>query len=141
ARPCVRHQQSIASLASLDEHIEIEPAYRSGLARAYAVRFTSEELADLSAYFDTPVGKKYAAQSFLIFADPQVMSSMNEIMPAMMQRMPSMMELIGEAASGFPEGRSFSSLNAEERSQLAQLLGVSEEELAASEPATTSTDF
>lgn len=121
--------------------VDIEPAYRSGLARAYAVRFTAEELADLGAYFDTPVGKKYAAESFLIFADPQVMSSMNEIMPAMMQRMPTMMEMIGQAASEFPEGRRFSSLSAEERSQLAKLLGLSEEELAEAEPAADPNGF
>lgn len=119
--------------------VEVEPAYRSGLARAYAVRFSAKELADLSAYFDTPVGKKYAAESFLIFADPQVMASMNEIMPAMMQRMPSIMEMMESSAAQFPEGRTFSSLSAEERAKLASLLGVSEEELAEVEPMTRST--
>lgn len=114
--------------------VEMEPAYRSGLARAYAVRFTAEELSDLAAYFETPVGEKYAAESFLIFADPQVMASMNEMMPAMMDRMPAMMEMMGQAAAEFPEGRTFSALGAEERSQLANLLSFSEEELAASEP-------
>jgi hypothetical protein len=115
--------------------IEIEPSYRTGLARAYAVRFTEAELTDLAAYFSTPVGEKYAAESFLIFADPQVMASMNEMMPAMMQRMPAMMEMMTTAGAEFPEGRSFSQLDAGERTQLAQLLGVSEDELAASEPA------
>ncbi len=115
--------------------VDLEPAYRSGLARAYAVRFGAEELSDLAAYFETPVGEKYAAESFLIFADPQVMSSMNDMMPAMMQRMPAMMEIMTAAASEFPAGRTFSALGAEERVQLAALLSVSEEDLAASEPA------
>ena len=121
--------------------VEIEPAYRAGLARAYAVRFSKEELADLDAYFDTPVGKKYAAESFLIFADPQVMASMNEVMPAMMQRMPAMMEAMTSASAEFPGSRSFSELDARERAKLASLLGVSEEELAEAEPAAASNGF
>lgn len=121
--------------------VEIEPAYRAGLARAYAVRFSKDELADLGAYFDTPVGKKYAAESFLIFADPQVMASMNEVMPAMMQRMPAMMEAMTSASAEFPGSRSFSDLDAGERAKLASLLGVSEEELAEAEPAAASNGF
>jgi hypothetical protein len=114
---------------------KIEPSYRAGLARAYAVRFTSEELEDLAAYFATPVGAKYAGESFLIFADPQVMASMNEMMPAVMEAMPSMMGNVGEIAEKYPEGRTFSALEPEEQDRLAELLGVTLEELAASEPA------
>ena len=114
--------------------VQIEPSYRAGLARAYAVRFTEEELADLAAYFETPVGQKYAAESFLIFADPQVMSSMNEMMPAVMEAMPGMMGNIGEIAMKYPKGRSFSALTPEEQDKLSALLGVSLEDLAAAEP-------
>ena len=116
--------------------IEIEPSYRAGLARAYAVRFTEAELTDLAAYFSTPVGEKYAGESFLIFADPQVMSSMNEVMPAMMQRMPEMMGMMSEATADFPQGRRVSQLDADERAQLAELLGVSIDQLVEAEPAT-----
>lgn len=117
-----------------DVVVKIEPSYRAGLARAYAVRFTEDELTDLAAYFATPVGSKYASESFLIFADPQVMSSMNEIMPSVMEAMPSMMGNIGEIASKYPKGRTFSALNPEEQDKLAALLGVTLEDLAASEP-------
>lgn len=114
---------------------QIEPAYRSGLARAYAVRFTDAELADLDAYFQTPVGAKYAAESFLIYADPQVMESMNEMMPLVMDAMPGMMEGMAEIAEKYPEGRKFSALDDAEKEQLAGLLGVSVDDLAANEPA------
>jgi hypothetical protein len=117
-----------------DVVVRIEPSYRSGLARAYAVRFTADELADLDAYFSTPVGRKYAAESFLIFADPQVMSAMNEMMPAVMEAMPGMMGRIGEIAETFPPGRTFSQLTPEEQYRVAQLLGTSVEALAESEP-------
>ena len=113
---------------------KIEPSYRAGLARAYAVRFTEAELADLDAYFATPVGSKYAAESFLIFADPQVMSAMNEMMPAMMESMPAMMGDIGALAEKYPAGRTFSQLSSEEQDTLAALLGTTLEDLAASEP-------
>lgn len=118
---------------------ETEPAYRAGLARAYAVRFSAAELADLDAYFATPVGSKYASESFLIFADPQVMSAMNEMMPAVMERMPQMMESMASVTEEFPEGRKFSDLDDSEKAQLAELLGVTLEDLAISEPA--SEDF
>ncbi len=114
---------------------EIEPAYRSGLARAYAVRFTEGELADLNAYFQTSIGSKYAGESFLIFADPQVMASMNETVPAIMERMPSMMEAASQAEEKYPAGRSFSQLDASERTRLANLLGVTVKELEESAPA------
>ncbi|MEO0871685.1 MAG: hypothetical protein AAFY19_06945 [Pseudomonadota bacterium] len=118
---------------------KIEPSYRAGLTRAYAVRFTEAELVDLDAYFATPVGRKYAGESFLIFADPQVMASMNEMMPMMMETMPTMMGEIGALAEKYPKGRTFSQLSAEEQDQLAALLDTTLEDLAASEPAPVST--
>ncbi len=113
---------------------DIEPAYRAGLARAYAVRFTNDELIDLSAYFETEVGKKYAAESFLIFADPQVMSSMNGMMPAIMERMPDIVAATTVIEESQPARRKFSDLTAGEQGRLAELLGVSKGELAESEP-------
>ena len=108
---------------------EIEPAYRAGLARAYATRFTKAELADLDRYFATEIGAKYAANSFLIFSDPQVMATMNEMMPAMMERMPVMMESIEQTIEKYDTGRSFAELSDGEKSRLAELLGVTVEEL------------
>lgn len=115
--------------------VQVEPSYRAGLARAYAVRFTDAELSDLDAYFATPVGQKYAGESFMIFADPQVMSSMNEMMPAVMKAMPDVMGDVGKIAEKYPKGRTFSALEPEEQDTLAALLGVSLEDLAAREPA------
>jgi hypothetical protein len=114
--------------------VKIEPSYRAGLARAYAVRFTRQELEELAAYFATPVGAKYASESFLIFADPQVMASMNEMMPAVMEAMPGMMSKVGAIAGKYPKARTFSALTPEEQDKLAALLGVTLEELSANEP-------
>ena len=117
-----------------DTMTQIEPGYRAGLARAYAVRFTQAELADLNAYFSTPTGAKYAGESILIYTDPQVMSAMNEMMPAMMGMMPEMMEQIAAASEQFPPARTFSDLDDAEKAKLAELLGTTEEALAESEP-------
>jgi len=117
-----------------DVMLDIEPAYRAGLARAYAVRFTNAELMDLDAYFETEVGKKYAAESFLVFADPQVISSMNEVMPAMMERMPEIMTVSAAIEENYAAARGYSSLSDAEQAQLAQFLGVSREVLAGNEP-------
>ncbi|QUL37449.1 DUF2059 domain-containing protein [Erythrobacter sp. JK5] len=119
-----------------DTMSRIEPSYRAGLARAYAVRFTEAELADLNAYFATPTGAKYAGESMLIYTDPQVMSAMNEMMPAMMGMMPEMMEQIAAANEQFPPARTYSELSPQEQARLSELLGVSPEELRASEPET-----
>ncbi len=113
---------------------ETEPSYRAGLARAYAIRFTQEELLELSRFFATETGAKYAADSYVIYSDPQVISSMNEMVPAVMQRMPQLMETITEVNEKYDTTRSFSELTDDEQSRLAELLGVSREELAGNEP-------
>lgn len=117
-----------------DTMTQVEPAYRDGLARAYAVRFDDAELADLNAYFSTSTGAKYAAESMLIYTDPQVMSAMNDLMPAMMNMMPQMMEQIAEATDQFPAARTFSELSSEEQARLSELLGVTQDVLRENEP-------
>lgn len=108
----------------------MEPPYREGLTRAYAVHFTAEQLADLMAFFDTPTGAYYASISTTIQADPQVMAASAQMTGAMLEGMSSMMQRIEEAEATLPEARFFDMLEPAERSLLAELLGVSEDELA-----------
>ena len=108
---------------------EIEPSFRAGLARAYAVRFERGELNDIAQFFATPSGEKYAAQSFLIFTDPQVMSVMGEMMPLMMKRMPELMAGMRAEMESLPEPRNIEDLSPAERERLAELLGVSATDL------------
>jgi hypothetical protein len=113
---------------------QIEPSYRAGLTRAYAVRFSETELGELNAFFATPTGGHYAAESMLIYTDPQVMSAMNQMMPAMMEMLPAMMSNMVEATADLPEARSYSQLSEEEQVRLAAILLVSRAELAETEP-------
>ena len=113
---------------------QIEPSYRLGLMRALAIRFTEAELRDLDTYFATPVGRKFAAQSSLIHSDPQVMSAMTEMTPKILEAMPSLFEDLGAISSKYPKGRTYSALSSSEQAELATLLNVSADQLAANEP-------
>ncbi len=102
---------------------ELEPAMREGLGDAYANRFSAEELAQLNAFFDTPVGRKYAENSLSIFMDPAFMSKTQEMMPQLMKAMPGIVERMQEATADLPPARSIDELSDEEREKLAAVMG------------------
>ncbi|OBX19881.1 hypothetical protein A9995_04830 [Erythrobacter sp. QSSC1-22B] len=109
----------------------IEPAYREGLSRAYATRFEAREMEELIAFFQTPVGGKFAGQSLLVQYDPQMMAMMEQLGPAMGEVMPGMIENIWAIAEAYPDGRGFGDLGASEKARAARLLGRSQSELEA----------
>lgn len=131
--PHYQERTQLTLRAMTDELVPLmtrfEPAVRDGLTQAYARRFTAQQLDELNRFFATPTGSAYAADSFAIFMDPEVMAKMSEIMPAMMQEMPAMMTRMKDATASLPPPREFSDLTAAERRKLATLLGVSEAEL------------
>ena len=131
--PAFEERNRISGQVSLDMMTRlmerIEPSYRAGLARAFATRFSDSELAELQLFFGTPVGSRYAAESMLIYADPQVMAAMNELMPAMFEMMPGMIEEMQAKTAHLPPARNPSELSDEELTRLEQLLGLTEEEL------------
>ncbi|GGD59049.1 DUF2059 domain-containing protein [Croceicoccus mobilis] len=102
---------------------QMEPAMREGLGDAYANRFSADELAQLNAFFDTPVGRKYAANSLSIFMDPAFMSKTQEMMPQLMKAMPGIVEQMQEATADLPPARSIDELSDEEREKLAAVMG------------------
>lgn len=61
------------------------PAMLDAMARAYARRFTLDELKAVSAFFDTPAGRAYATQAPTIMADPDVLASQRAMMTEAMQ--------------------------------------------------------
>lgn len=112
----------------------VEPAYREGLARALARRFDEAEMRELLAFFATPLGAKFASQSFLVQYDPQVMGVMDAMGPAAVKLLPDVTEELAAIGAEFGEGRKFSELSAAERSRAARLIGKSERELDALVP-------
>lgn len=109
---------------------KIEPAMRDGMSRAYAVRFTGDELADINTFFATPTGGKYAAESMAIMADPQVMSGMMQAMPAVMQELPALIEQLKVEEAKLPQPNGYDDLSDAQRECLAELLGLNKRELA-----------
>lgn len=107
----------------------IEPAYRQGLARAYAVRFSESELADIAMFFATPTGRKYAPESVLLYSDPQVMSVMGEAMPAFIERIPTLAKDLETRVAHLPAPRKVTTLTGKERERLASLLKVRPQDL------------
>lgn len=112
----------------------VEPAYREGLARALARRFDEAEMRELLAFFATPIGAKFASQSFLVQYDPQVMGVMEAMGPAAVKLLPDVTEEFAAIGAEFGEGRDFSDLSAAERTRAARLIGKSERELDALVP-------
>lgn len=110
-----------------------EPTMRDGLARAYARRFTAQQLGDLNAFFATPSGKAYAAESMTIFTDPDVTSAMQAFMPQMLKQMPELIKHVSASTADLPKRRAISELTPAQRQRLAELLGVKEGDLEAGE--------
>lgn len=107
-----------------------EPGIRDGLAQAYARRFSAAQLGDLNTFFNTPTGKIYAAESMMLFLDPEVMNRMQAMMPELMKEMPAMIAAMEQATADLPKPRTYADLVKDERARLAQLMGISEAELA-----------
>jgi hypothetical protein len=107
---------------------KFEPVMRSGLAVAYAGKFSASQLHELEAFFGTATGSAYAASSMTIFMDPAVMEKMMGVMPEMMKAMPAIIPKMTEAMNGLPKPKTVKDLNKEERARLEALFKVADRE-------------
>lgn len=82
--------------------IEAEPAIRAALSRAYARRLSLEDLTAMAGFFETPVGDRVGREMMLIYADPEIMSAMEEITPRLMAEIPSVATAIRAATAHLP---------------------------------------
>jgi hypothetical protein len=80
----------------------MEPRVRAGLGRAFARKFTVQQLSDLNAFFATPSGKAFAGEYLALFADPEMMTEMTAMAPEMMKAMPEMMKKVEAATAHLP---------------------------------------
>lgn len=78
------------------------PLMLEAMARAYTRRFTLDELKAISAFFDTPAGRAYTAQSTTIMSDPDVLAAqramMTQAFSGMQERMESLKDKLEAAA-------------------------------------------
>jgi hypothetical protein len=61
--------------------IAVEPDLRRLFASFFARRFTSAEIGELTVFFATPAGRKYAESALMLTRDPLVVEGMRAIMP------------------------------------------------------------
>lgn len=84
-------------------YIQMEPGVRRGLALRMAKDYSLEELQQLNAFFDTPAGRRFAADSLLIFVRPEVMGEVQKLMPEMMKKMPQIMASMKDKLAEYPD--------------------------------------
>lgn len=82
---------------------KIEPGLRTGLAGAYARKFTTQQLEELNLFFATPTGGVFASEYLTTFMDPEVIQEMMAATPEMMKAMPAIMEKVEKATAHLPE--------------------------------------
>ncbi|MEO0462375.1 MAG: DUF2059 domain-containing protein [Pseudomonadota bacterium] len=112
----------------------MEPAYREAYARSLAARFDEAEMTELLAFFDTPLGAKFAYESFAVQYDPQMLGVMEQMGPAMVEVLPGMVAKFEDFEAQFAKERRFGELSQTERERAAALLGKSVPELEALQP-------
>lgn len=137
--PAYKERMRISSRTMMTEMMglmtEVEPDIREGLASAYAARFDTAQLEDLNAFFATPTGKVYAADSYLIMMSPEVIAKMQAFMPKFMKLMPSLVEKVQVATAKLPPMRKYADLSKAEKDKLAALIGISRKKLDETEAA------
>ncbi len=78
------------------------PALFEAMARAYARRFTLDQMRDIGNFFKTPSGRAYVETAPTIMSDPDVMAAqramMTQTMSGMQERMAKLVETLGAEA-------------------------------------------
>ncbi|MBA4748155.1 MAG: DUF2059 domain-containing protein [Sphingopyxis sp.] len=103
----------------------LEAPMREGLARAYARKFTPDQLAAVNAFFATPTGTAFAAESFAIQADPEVLSATFQAIPVMMTKLMGSAGDFEAQAKALPQERKLAELDDKELGELAKILDTS----------------
>ena len=106
ADPAFRERMSISTKVMFEEmgkiFGEMEPRLRAGLSRAFARKYSQQQLADMNAFFSTPSGKAFANDYLATFADPEVMTEMMRATPELMKAMPAIMKKVEAATAHLP---------------------------------------
>lgn len=103
----------------------LEAPMREGLARAYARKFTPDQLTAVNAFFATPTGTAFAAESFAIQADPEVLSATFQAIPVMMTKLMGSATDLEAQMKALPQERKLAELGDKELGQLAKILDTS----------------
>lgn len=88
-RAIARQQQTMT-----DELMTNLPAMFEAMSRAYARRFSVDELRQIGAFFATPAGRAYSTNAAEIMSDPDIAAWQGQLMRKQMALMPAMMDEI-----------------------------------------------
>ncbi len=108
--------------------VKVEPFFRQGIARAYAKHYDAAQLADINAFFATPSGTAFASNWMSMQMDPQVMATIPDMLPVMVGHFAEATTRFVLAMDTIPQARKVDSLSARERTQMLNLLGLTDAE-------------
>ncbi|HEY0029025.1 MAG TPA: DUF2059 domain-containing protein [Allosphingosinicella sp.] len=79
-----------------------EPGLRAALAKAYARRFTVDQLTDIQRFFASPSGRAFAVESLTLAADRDFAEAMSSYAPDLIKKLPTIMEKVKAATAHLP---------------------------------------
>ena len=96
-------QQQQSTIAMLKQNF---PGMVDAMARAYARRFTTAQMGELRAFFETPTGRLYIDQAATIASDPDVANWQRDLMAKSMARIPADVDaMMAEIKALPPKGK------------------------------------
>ncbi len=103
---------------------DMEAPMRSGMAQAYARKFTAQQLTDMNGFFATPAGGAYTSEWMALQADPQVMLTMIKAVPPLITKFMDRAPAIEKDMKELPKEKQLSDLSDAELTKLAKLMKV-----------------
>ncbi|SNT26525.1 DUF2059 domain-containing protein [Sphingopyxis indica] len=103
---------------------DLEPPMREGMAKAYARKFSAEQLGELNAFFATPTGRVYTEEWMAAQADPEVVLAMAKAIPPMVLKFIDRAPEISKDFEDLPKERALADLSDAEMKKLAKMMKV-----------------
>ncbi len=103
---------------------DMEPPMRSGLAKAYARKFTGAQLNDLNGFLASPTGRIYASEWMALQADPEVMLAVIKAVPPLITKFIDRAPEIEKDFKELPKEKQLSDFTDKDLAQLAKLMKV-----------------
>ncbi len=103
---------------------DMEPPMRSGLAKAYARKFTGAQLTDINGFLATPTGTLYANEWMALQADPEVMLAVIKAVPPLITKFIDRAPELEKDFKELPKEKLLSDFDDKELGKLAKLMKV-----------------
>ncbi len=103
---------------------DMEPPMREGLAKAYARKFSGDQLTQLNGFFASPVGSLYASESMALQADPEVMLALIKAVPPLVAKFIDRAPEVEKQVKDLPKEKALADFSDPELNRLAKLMKV-----------------